>query len=290
LKKHVDATNYHCVFRIVIDSATFLASAYLLWQVNGEYNVSKDDSDRMGQHSVANGWQSIKDGVRYLCSSFFAPLVFLKGTCALAYGACDVLNVVLSEQGDGRDKDKKLGILFSLVGTGCLLGPLLTEPFLDMERPSTLQLSCVLSFGITAIGYLGWSFESSFWVISVFALIRAAGTSIIWINSTLLLQKFSTPKMMGRVLAIDFAIALLAESLSAYYTGVLLDKEGLSTYQVSFLLAIFSLVLTVVWSVYHISGHGAIKYQKDDSTDSTKSGEQDTDHSSLLKNGEIKYS
>lgn len=252
--------------------------------------MSKEDSDST-EHSVIKTLTSIKEGGQYLQSSFFASLVFLKGSSALAYGACDVLNVVLSEEGDEIGKDKKLGILFSLVGTGCLLGPLLTEPFINVERPSTLQLSCVLSFGVSTIGYLGWSFDLSFWLICIFALIRSAGSSIIWINSTLLLQKFASPNMMGRVLATDFAIALLAEALSAYYCGVLLDKHGLSAYQVSFILAIFSLVLTIAWTVYHSSGHGALKYRKDvlHPDIPEESGENDIGRLSLIKNGEVSH-
>jgi hypothetical protein len=264
-------------FVSVFDSATFLASAFLLWLVRGEYNVSESEKE---SHSVADAIESIKDGAHYLSSSFFASIIFFKASGALAWGACDILNVVLSEEGDAKDSNQKVGILFCLAGIGCLLGPLLTEPFVDVAKPSSLQLSCVLSFAVSAIGYLGWSFPSHFLVISLFALIRSAGSSIIWINSTLLLQKFTSPEMMGRVLATDYALALLAEALSAVYCGVLID-HGLSAYRVSFLLAILGLFFTLGWSVYHISGHGAKKFRHTDSDE--LSSEHESNTSTLLK-------
>ena len=289
----------------LIDSSTFLMSAFLLWLIHGEYNVSDTTTATTTNTTVKEGRQQstlletiqgMVDGAKYLWSSFFAALIFLKGSCALSYGACDVLNVVLSEEGDGRDKDKKLGILFSLVGTGCLLGPLLTEPFVNVERPSTVQSSCVFSFALSVIGYLGWSFDgSSFWVISIFALIRAAGSSIIWINSTILLQKFSSPEMLGRVLATDYAIALSAEALSALTAGILMDnpERGLSAYDVSFVLAIQCFIFTFLWAYYHVSGHGAMKYHQDSPfsslNDKEPGVEQNTEASSLVASG-LSYS
>ena len=258
---HIFSRSYPLLFK-VIDSATYLSSAFLLFLIRGEYNVS-DTSDN--SKKAESPWEQTKtmtvEGARYLSSSFFSVLVFLKASASLAYGACDVLNVVVSELGDPGDSNRKVGILFSVVGIGWLLGPLVTEPYIDVENPKTVQLSCVLAFALSTFGYLGWSIESPFWCLSLVALIRSAGSSIIWINSTLLLQKFSAPEMLGRVLAADYAFTLLTEALSAYVCGVLIDQAGLSVYGVSFVLAGLTMVLTMFWSWYHVSGRGAGKYK-----------------------------
>lgn len=201
-------------------------------------------------------------GVKYLFSSYFAALVFLKGFSGMAYGACDILNVVLAEQvGGGIGVNIKLGVMFAFVGIGCLIGPLLAEPFVDAGRPATLQLSCALSFAGSTIGYLGWCWQgASFWVLCGFAVIRSAGSSIIWINSSILLQKFSSTEMMGRVMSMEWAIALSGEALSAYFCGFLIDHYGFTFYQVSFGLTIISFVSTIFWFTYHFAGRGACKY------------------------------
>lgn len=250
----------------VLDAATFLLSSVLIWMVRGDYRAAPEEKRNAEIQLTSDHGTSYIEGVKYLFSSYFAALIFLKGFGGLAYGACDILNVVLSEQSNGTvaddlSSDLKLGAMFAFVGMGCLIGPLVTEPFVDAERPATLQLSCVLSFAAATIGYVGWSWKStSFWFLCGFAMIRAAGASIIWINSSILLQKFAAAEMMGRVMSMDYAIALSTEALSAYLCGYLMDRYGLSFHQVAFGLTIISLVSTIFWSVYHFSGRGAMKY------------------------------
>lgn len=246
----------------VIDGATYLLSAAMLWMINGNFNAS--DPERKAAESICDQFRGMTiDGARYLSSSFFGALILLKASAGLSYGACDVLNVVISEHdGDLEDSSKKLGILFSMVGVGCLIGPILTEPIVDLNRPATAQLVCLIAFVVSTVGHIGWSIKGlSFWYMSAFALIRSAGSSINWINSTLLLQKLSTPDMLGRILAVDYAMALLAEAFSAYICGVLIDQVGLSAPDgVSFVLTIVSTATTIMWAWYHFSGRGAVRF------------------------------
>jgi MFS family permease len=254
----------------VIDSATYLASACLLGMMRGDYNVADTEKE------YTSPWHQFKsmtvDGAQYLRSCFFGALVFVKFTGALIYGAADILNVVLSEQqqqqqpvpGEVTDPNQRLGLLFSVVGVGCLLGPLIAEPFMDMERPASLQLSCVVSFGIMAFGFYGWSMFTPFWSLCFFASIRAAGSSILWINSSILLQKFSEPQMLGRVMAVDVALAYSTEAASAYVCGVLLDKVGLTAPEVSFVFGSFGALCMLLWGWYHFSGGGATGYHQDE--------------------------
>ena len=257
---------YKLLFLVVIDSATYLASACLLGMMRGDYNVADTEKE------YTSPWHQFKsmtvDGVQYLRSCFFGGIVFVKFTGALVYGAADILSVVLSEQqpepGEVTDPNQRLGLLFSVVGVGCLLGPLIAEPFMDMERPASLQLSCILSFGIMAFGFYGWSMFTPFWSLCFFASIRAAGSSILWTNSSILLQKFSEPQMLGRVMAVDVALGQLTEAASAYMCGVLLDKVSLTTPEVSFVFGSFGALCMLLWGWYHISGGGATGYHQDE--------------------------
>eukprot|EP00934_Nitzschia_sp_Nitz4_P007496 Nitzschia sp. Nitz4//scaffold66_size103028//80219//81667//NITZ4_004509-RA/size103028-processed-gene-0.13-mRNA-1//1//CDS//3329556383//7486//frame0 len=247
----------------IIDGFTYLLSAICLWLVEGSYQVT--EAEYMEHLSLWENFRGMAvDGVKYLWSSYFGALVLLKGTSALAYGACDVLMVALAEEAgesiDERSNGRRIGILFSLVGLGCLIGPLLADPYIHAERPQTVQVSCVLAFGISAFGYLGWAQFQNFGLVCLFALIRAAGSSNIWIHSTILLQKFSVPQMLGRVLAADFAVALICESFAAFMCGVSMDKYNLDPHQVSSFLAVLTTGITICWSAYHLSGMGAGKY------------------------------
>jgi hypothetical protein len=93
---------------------------------------------------------------------------------------------------------------------------------------------------------------SQSWAVCFLNALSSAGSSVLWIYSSLLLQKCSTPSMPGRVLATDYALALLAESFSAYLAGMLRDDVwpisrasesilGLASYYYSYLMGDLSL-------------------------------------------------
>ncbi|KAL7567511.1 hypothetical protein ACA910_009522 [Epithemia clementina (nom. ined.)] len=192
----------------------------------------------------------------------------------------------------------RLGLLFTGVGVGCLLGPLVAERFTNMQRLETLQLACVLSIGISAVACLCMGGMAVFvpecrsadddmartatpvpqallvnhdnvndnnhhlsWLVfgtlCILTSIRAMGISAAWINSSLLLQTFSSPQMLGRVSSFDFALALLGESASAITSGRLEDDYGWTPFQVSRGLGVLGLLWFVLWMVFHRSGKGA---------------------------------
>ena len=109
----------------------------------------------------------VVDGTNYLRTSYFGALVFLKGTAALGYGACDLLNVAFAEQmpngetADVASSSRRMGVFFSLVGIGCLVGPIVAKPYIYVECPRTLQVSCLVAFGLSVLGILdGQSFHT----------------------------------------------------------------------------------------------------------------------------------
>jgi uncharacterized MnhB-related membrane protein len=59
------------------------------------------------------------------------------------------------------------------------------------------------------------------------------------------------PAMLGRVFAADTALATLGEGISAVYAGFLLDYLHLSANDVTFVQAIVTSVLLLIWAVYH---------------------------------------
>ncbi|KAL7464053.1 hypothetical protein ACHAXS_006762 [Conticribra weissflogii] len=198
-------------------------------------------------------------GITYLRSKPWGPFVFLKFCAALIYGAADVLNVSFSERGSTDDQDdtllgesgsQRLGILFGFVGIGCFVGPIVADPFTDMDRSESLERMCWISFLSMAVGCYGLSRVESFGWVCVMTSVRSAGSSIVWIDSSLLLQKFSSNHMLGRVMAVDYALATLSEAFSAMAGGMLQDDVGMTAEDVSFIMAVVGLVTLVVWGGY----------------------------------------
>lgn len=90
-------------------------------------------------------------------------------------------------------------------------------------------------------------------------MIRAAGSSVLWINSSVLVQKFSVPSLLGRVSSTEYALALLSEAFSGFLSGQLLDKGDLSAGDVSLLLGLLSALISIGWFIYHLQGRGALR-------------------------------
>jgi MFS family permease len=234
-----------------------------MWMVGGNWKVTPDNK-------YASVWEEIKgmtvDGAKYLSSSFFGGLVFFKASCALVTGATNVLNVSLSERNDGddgiwilkgMDTEQRLGILFSITGIGCILGPLLADPLTSVECPRALQLACIYGFMAVTVGCFGVGMFHPFWMVCVFSAIRSAGGGILWLDSQFLLQKFTAKEMLGRVAAVDEALATLAEALSSLLCGILQDRGNLTAERVSGAQGMLSVAFVIAWSAYHFSGRGA---------------------------------
>jgi MFS family permease len=239
----------------VIDSMTYMVSALLMTIMGGKWNVATRERTESSSMTVKGFFF---DGVHYLQGSFFGPLVLLNASASLVYGGFDVLNVSFAERGSLEGRASRLGMLFACIGIGCWAGPMLFDRHTDMSNPKTLQLSCLYSLGFfIATGCILMGIFSQFWAICFLNAWRAAGSAALWISSTLLLQKFSTPSMLGRVLAMDHALSLMAESFSAFVVGMLRNDCGISAEQVSLVLGSLAIVVLACWSIYHYQGRGA---------------------------------
>jgi hypothetical protein len=56
--------------------------------------------------------------------------------------------------------------------------------------------------------------------------------------------------MLGRVAAVDYAIATLSEALSALLAGLLQDDADISAEHVSLIMALVASATLVIWIIY----------------------------------------
>lgn len=244
----------------LIDSCTYLLSAYLMSLMGGKWCVAPTEPVE-SVHGYVRGM--VVDGINYLRNSFFGGLVLMKFSAAMIYGATDVLNVSFSERGDVSNRSARLGLLFASVGTGCLCGPLIADRYTDMSNPKTLQLVCVVAMLVIGLGTFMLGFADHFGQVLWLTGLRSMGQSVAWIYSSLLLQKFSNPEMFGRVSATDYSLASFAEGLSALIAGLMQDNLQLSAEDVSLYLGSLGLLLGMLWLCYHRAGRGACHYAVD---------------------------
>lgn len=264
----------------VIDSVSYFVSAVVLCFMRGNYKVLNDgptllgsDRDHSNRHFTVMGsivracrpvvafWQMLKAVVKYLSNSGFGMLVLLKSSGSLIWGASDVLNIEYAHIPDDEEAtSSRLGLIFSCIGLGCFVGPMFANLFTDPDRPATVQLICIGAMALMMSGWIGFSQANSFATICIFTALRSFGSSIIWVNSSLLLQRLTIMEMMGRVLALEFASMMFCDALMASITGKLLDA-GVAKTEISVGAAILAATLFFLWTIYHTFGKGAARKQ-----------------------------
>jgi len=163
----------------VIDSFTYLISTFTMAAVTGDYLVSKEDKvsshidfqkdidkKTIRQKIRARLWQvllpvrhflrMVKELIIYLWTCGFGLLAFMKGSGSITWGSSDVLNVSFAKvEGDEAATSHRLGLIFTFIGIGCLLGPVIINSLIDAKKPARLQLACISSLSFLVIGWIG---------------------------------------------------------------------------------------------------------------------------------------
>jgi len=195
------------------------------------------------------------------------------------YGGGDILNVSFAEEDPNSteaEQVQRLGALFFSVGFGCMIGPLILEPFTNMENPKTILNACVLAFGLQAIGWIAEGYFQSFTLTLISTTVRAMGSSISWIDSQVLLQMVVKSDMLGRVVAIDYGLALAAEALSSMVAGLLQDKCHISPRAVSMMMGGLAIAFFILWLCYRVCFSDAL-FTTSNSNEVCKSPEKDVE-------------
>jgi MFS family permease len=242
----------------VVDTVSFFASAAFMMQVTGNYNVATQEVRRERRNSLTGSClYSANTFVVYLMTCKFAFLTVMKASGALLWGPEDILGVAYATvDGNEDETSSRMGILFSFIGLGCLVGPTVANYYTDISKPKTLQASCLVGMAINVLGWLSISTVHNFWFFVIMSCFRSSGSAIIWVNSTLLLQTLSAKGMLGRILAIEYAFYTIFEALSATSAGRLQDI-GLNKDQIALAAAGASSVVLGLWCTFHWLGKGA---------------------------------
>jgi len=251
----------------LVDSATYLVSAWLMTCVGGQWNVavdaSKRNNDEKNQQSTQETpWSMVVSGWTYLRATTWGPLVLLK--FSVLWLTMDVLMVDFANRTGNTDPEQapmRMGALFGAVGVGCLIGPPLVDQFTSLQRPATVQVAAVAALGLSTMACALISLNllgNPLWLLCCFTVLRSFGVAVLWIQASLLLQELSAPEYLGRVLSMDYGLALLGEAANAIVTGRLRDAAHWSPEQVCAWLATLGFFFTAAWTVYTCRGGGAM--------------------------------
>jgi hypothetical protein len=139
-----------------------------------------------------------------------------------------------------------IGVLFTARGIGTAVGPFIARRWAGETR-SQMQTAIGIAFLIGGAFYIAFGVGHSFIFALLFLAIAHAGGSILWVFSTVLLQRATDDQFRGRVFAAELGLATLTMAASNYIVGELMDRFGLSPRLVTAGVGTFFLVPGLTW-------------------------------------------
>ena len=232
----------------VLDAATYLLSAALIAVIRVPKRKKRERQKlRLGR---LLGITETIDGIRYVKDR---PRVLALLLVKPAWGLGGGIMTLLAVFGErifpvGKGAAGGIGVLFTARGIGTAVGPIVARR-ISGEGNRRMQTSIGIAFLIAGIFYIAFGSATSF----VFALIvlgiAHCGGSILWVNSTVILQRRVEDSFRGRVFAAELALLTLTMAASNYVTGELLDRYQISPRIVTVGIGSFFMIPGITWFV-----------------------------------------
>ena len=112
-----------------------------------------------------------------------------------------------------------------------------------------MQVSIGIAFLIGGVFYMLFGSATSFIFALVVLGIAHCGGSILWVFSTVILQRAVADNFRGRVFAAELALVTLTMAASNFVTGELLDRFQISPRIVTIGVGMFFLLPGFVWFI-----------------------------------------
>jgi MFS family permease len=212
--------------------------------------LPSSSSSTPNQHLVADLQDTFIDSLIFLSRySFGLALCCLKGQGALLWGTADILAVEISQTPrfqHRHDENITLGIMFSMVGLGSQMGPLLSNLVTKQDERALLR-STICSLFLISSSYLLVAFAKSLPLILFGTFIRAMGSCVVWVYSSLLIQILVPHSFQGRVFTIERAVFTLCEMSSILFGGFSFDILKLSVKEECLFIFAIGIAFSLVW-------------------------------------------
>lgn len=231
----------------VIDAASFLFSALILWRMRVPFSEMRDSrfETQPGSTSLESRisiLESIRETLHYAKSHpRVLALLTTKGGYGLAAGVVAMLSVFGKEVFHAGALG--IGLLFASRGVGALLGPFLVRALIRQEDAQ--YRSIVVAVLVFGAGYcaLALSPTLALGLVAIFFAHLGGGAS--WQVSTYGLQRETPDFIRGRVFAADYGFVTLTMSVSSLFAGIASDRLGPVT--ATLLTSSAALLFAIIW-------------------------------------------
>lgn len=232
----------------ILDSLSFLASAAFISSIHFPKRPPREKTKLsvgklLGITDTIDGARYVKHRPRVLA------LLLVKPAWGLGGGILTLL-AVFGEKifPVGRSAATGIGVLFAARGIGTAVGPIVARRIAGEGR-KRMQTSIGIAFLIGGAFYVAFGTASNFLFALLVLGIAHTGGSILWVFSTVLLQRSVEDNFRGRVFAAELALLTLTMAAANYFTGELLDRFRLSPRIVTVGTGILFLLPGILWFV-----------------------------------------
>lgn len=230
----------------VLDALTYILSAALIASVRVPKLTPREKHKltvkrALGISETIEGAKYVKRRPRVLA------LMLVKPAWGLGGGILTLL-AVFGERvfPIGSSPAAGIGVLFMARGIGTAIGPIVARR-LSGEGKQKMQTWIGLAFLIGGVFYIAFGAATSFIVALIVLTTAHMGGSILWVFSTVLLQRGVEDSFRGRVFAAELALLTLTMAASNYATGELLDRFSFSPRVVTMGMGVVFLLPGVIW-------------------------------------------
>lgn len=201
-----------------LDAVTYVGSAWLLRALPALVPEGAHGSEGTG--FVA--------GLRYLLRTpRLVPMVLLKSGMAWTSAAVPLLTIYGNRVLSNVPAPWIVGVLLAARGAGAAAGSLSGRRVLG-ESTAQLQRAAIAGFVVLAGAYGALSVAGSVWTCALAVLVAGFGSALIWVASSVLLQREVAPAYLGRTFSLDFGLMTVTGALFIPAVTALVDGDALS--------------------------------------------------------------
>ena len=230
----------------LLDSLSYVASAAFIASIRFPKRPEREKAKlslgkALGITQTIEGARYVKRRPRVLA------LLLVKPAWGLGGGILTLL-AVFGEKifPVGRSTATGIGVLFAARGIGTAVGPIVARRIAGEGR-ARMQTSIGIAFLIGGAFYVAFGSASNFLLALLVLGLAHTGGSILWVFSTVLLQRGVEDEFRGRVFAAELALLTLTMATSNYLTGEMLDRLGWSPRVVTIGMGAFFFVPGILW-------------------------------------------
>ena len=227
---------------LLVDAATFLISAFMLFGVRTRFN-----SDIQAQKTKLR--TAIVEGLRYVLHHPVLRAISIMMAIVNAVGATVFTQLVLFARQRLQATDSEIGFLYAAGSVGVILISLLAGQLRRRWSFGTVALGSLMISGLLNIML---AFTTSLWAAAVIWALFNGFAILFNINTGSLRQAIVPNELLGRVITIASVLATSAVPLGAFVGALAIEKTG----DVVLVYALIGLATVIIPGVFAFTALG----------------------------------